>query len=315
MSETVSERPTFSQAFASDTPVADSLTADPSTVTSSAADPTPAAASEQPVAEAKAEVTPAEGPVPYARFKEINEAKKSLDEKLNALKWAESVDRRAVEQAQQLGQLYQQDRAGYIRQLMAEALADQQLAPLVRSEAARVLGTRGQAPQAPDFSPDIPVLDSNGQVVSHAFSAERVQQYVQHTVQQALADFAGKELSPIKQDFQTRQQRERAEQERQQLEAEVQDIWQESIDVFPLLEEHKEEIGKVFETIPGDARKALQKAWHQVIGHKLALADQVKAQQLETLKTKAAASTVNPTAAVVSTTHRPRSLTDPSLKW
>lgn len=302
------ERPaTFAEAFARDaaptteTPVTPEGTATTEPVT---ATPPPSAP----------------GPIPFdvhktalenARTKAAEQAKAEFQQQYG---WAQGLDRSAVEEAARMGQLYQQDRPAFIRQMLAEAITDPEVAPLVRSEAARVLAQRSRADAPPvDLSPDIPVMDANGQVVAQTFSADRVKQIVNHAIQEAL----GKELTPLKADYQSRQQREQAEQQRQELDRTVRDIYTEARDVLPGFTEHEAEIAKVFETLPVNlpADKALRMAWKQVVGGKLANAEQVKAQTITDLKTKAAASAVNPGAAVIPTTKRPTSFHDPALTW
>jgi len=300
------ERPTFAQAFASD--------AAPSTDSSSA--PTETAAT------AQAETSPTEsaGPIPFtahktalenARLKAREAAQAEFQQQYG---WAMQTDRAAVEEAARIGRTYATDKPGFIRQLLAEATTDPELAPLVRSEAARVLGMRQQAQPQPapiDLSPDIPVMDQDGRVVAQTYSHERLQQ----VVQKAIEDFASRELSPIKQDYQSRQQEQQAQKAQQELQTAVSDIYSEATDVLPGFKEHEAEIAQAFATIPGDPAKALRAAWKQVVGSKLASADQVKADTLKDLQTKAAASAVNPASAVIPTTQRPRSFNDPSLKW
>ena len=268
-------------------------------------------------------VTPDPGPMPFqahktalenARTKERERVTQEFDQQYG---WAKTADRGAIESAQQIGQMYANDRPGFIRQVMAEALADPNMAPLIRSEAARVLGQRAQAqPQtAPpvDLSPDIPVMDGNGQIVAQTYSHERLQQ----VVAKAIEDFATRELSPIKQDYQTRQQAAEAQRAQQELQTATQDIYSEALDVLPNFKEHEQDIAAVFATLPASMApdKALRAAWKQVVGSKLANADQVRATQLTELKTKAAASGVNPASSVITSTGRPRSFNDPGLKW
>ncbi len=314
---TPSQRPSFAEAFATDATAASSQT------------PAPEGAATTAPAEGQATdsaTSPSEpkGPIPFdvhktalenARIKAAEQAKQEFEQQFG---WAKTVDRTAVEDAMRLGQLYQSDRAGYIRQVLGEAVADPTLAPLVRSEAARVLGAR--APQPVDLSPDIPVVDNNGQVVTHTFSADRVKAIVQHAVQEALQ----KEVAPLKQDFQTRQDRDAAIQAQRELDTQVQDIYSEAIQMLPGFKEHEAEIAKVFDAMPpfdpNDQRaadKALRKAWHQVVGSTLANRDQTRTQMLDELKTKAAAGTgsVNPAGAAVTATKRPTSFHDASLSW
>jgi hypothetical protein len=56
-----------------------------------------------------------------ARTKAAEQAQQEFESQFG---WAKSVDRGAVEEAARLGQLYQTDRAGYIRQVLAEAITD-----------------------------------------------------------------------------------------------------------------------------------------------------------------------------------------------
>jgi len=309
-----SERPTFEQQFASDATV---------TATTSETDSAPAATAQTESAPPDSETSPEPGPLPFQAHKtalenaRVKERERVTQEFEQQYGWAKSVDRGAIEQAQQIGQMYATDRPGFIRRVMAEALNDPNMAGLVRSEAARVLGTRHQAqPQAApavDLSPDIPVMDASGQVVAQTYSHERLQQ----VVAKAIEDFATRELSPIKQDYQTRQQQAETQRVQQELQTATQDIYSEAIDVLPGFKEHEVDIAKAFASMPNTMApdKALRAAWKQVVGGTLARADQVKATQLQELKTRAAASSVNPASAVISTPAKVRSFNDPSLKW
>jgi len=306
-----SERPTFAEAFARD------AAAEPSTPSDST-DPAAIAQTESTTPDG---VTTDPGPMPFQAHKtalenaRVKERERVTQEFEQQYGWAKTADRAAIESAQQIGQMYANDRPGFIRQVMAEALADPNMAPMVRSEAARVLGQRAQAPTAPavDLSPDIPVMDASGQVVAQTYSHERLQQ----VIAKAIEDFATRELSPIKQDYQSRQQAAETQRVQQELQTATQDIYAEALDVLPNFKEHEQEIAAVFATLPASMApdKALRAAWKQVVGGKLANADQVRATQLTEMKTKAAASGVNPASAVIASTSRPKSFNDPSLKW
>ena len=310
----MSERPTFAQAFA-EGPAAESLPVTPSPSESSTA--TPAAATAQPAettTPADAPLTPVDAaPIPFDRHKSILDGaykeRDALKQELDQMAWAKTVDRAAIEAFSPVAQLYQSDRVGFIRQVMAEGLTDPQTAALLRSEAARVLGSRPSA--EPDLSPDIPVYDDTGKEVNRTYSASRMQQIVEKTIQDVLA----KDMAPLKADYDSRQRQEQAAKATAELNARVDDIYQEALTVLPGFKEHEADIQKAFATIAGDPAKALRAAWKQVVGHKLGLADQVKAQQLDELKQKASAGSVNPTAAVVPSSRRPASLLDRSLSW
>jgi hypothetical protein len=289
------ERPSFAQAFASDA-ATQSPTADPEAATTQPADATTAPAPINPSVEKT-------GPIPFDVHKTAldNARTKAIAEYKEKVGWAETVDRAAYEEAAKIGQLYQRDKPAYIRQVMAEALANPELAPLVRSEAARVLGTR--APQPQSAVPDIPIVNEQGQVVGN----------LREIVSQHLAEFAAKELEPIKRDYATRQQAEQTRQEQAQLHTTVTTLYEQAIADLPQFKEHEQEIAAALDKIPGDPGTALYRAWTQVVLPKLNAASQAKT--LDSLKTTAAASLANPASAAVTTAKRPRSFNDPSLSW
>jgi hypothetical protein len=259
------------------------------------------------------------GPIPLDRHKAILDGRtKERDEARQQLEgwknyeWAKQVDRQAVERAVQLGQAFERDRAGYIASVIAEATSDPQLAPVVRSLIARELATRRPAPDL--LKPDIPVYDEQGTLVSQTYSAERVQQLVQHAVAQAIAQH----VQPLQQDAESRRQSAMmAEQQRQQqafVTAESARI-RSSVEKLPHAVEHWAAIVAKAREYPDEipVGEALRDAYFDVVGPRLTQA--AKADVLDTLKTKAAASSVNPTGAVVAATKRPRSLLDPTLTW
>jgi hypothetical protein len=252
---TPSERPTFAQAFAQDAAATPATPAAPE----GTATIEPAA-----VTAMDGAINPSEpkGPIPFdvhktaldnARIKAADQAKQEFEAQFG---WAKSVDRGAVEEAARLGQLYQTDRAGYIRQVLAEAITDPSLAPLVRSEAARVLGSRQSPPQPAQTVPDVPIVNEQGQVVGN----------LRDIVQAHLAEYAAKEIAPLKSDLQQRKADADARQAQQELQTQVQDIYAEALDVLPGFKEHEAAIAKVFATIPGDPAKAMRAAWKQVVG-------------------------------------------------
>lgn len=325
MEGSVSERPTMQQAFAADiAPVTESLpvstptseTPAPVIATADATVP-PDATSPTPVIPS----TEATGPIPLERhksildgaYKERDEARQQL-EAWKPYEWAKQVDQTALNEAVKLGQLYQNDRAGYIRQVLAEAAADADLAPLVRSEAARVLGARPAKPAEPlDLSPDIPVFDQAGQQVSTTYSADRVKQLLQ----QQRTEFESL-VQPLKQAEDTRAKTAKeaafAQQQDAFVVAESTRI-KTSIQKLPGATEHWKAIQDKARTYGEDVPvgEALRDAYIEVVmAHSSAKA---KADVLDTLKTKAAASSVNPAGAVVASTHKPKSMLDPSLKW
>lgn len=310
MAEGVSERPTMAEAFASDISGAASLPADPSPETPPAA--SASADATVPPAEATSADTPTETPKgepPKERWDSIlaNARTKAKDEALAEWRqqhgWAESVDRGAVQEAARIGQLFQQDRVGFLRQVLAEAVADQTLAPMVRSEAARVLGMRAQP--TVDLSPDVPVINANGQEVTRTYSAERVQGIVQQAIAEALA----KEVGPLKETVQSVAQERAHAAQLHQADQVAEQIYQQAL-TWPGFKEHEKAVGAEWDKHPD---WSVQDAYIAVVVPKLQAAE--KARTLDELKTKAQASTVNPAAAAVASPHKPTSLLDKSLVW
>lgn len=326
MEGSVSERPTMQQAFAADlAPVTESLPVSTPTPETTPAVPASAAAIGPPATSDPASVNPSTeptGPIPFDRhktildgaYKERDEAKQQL-EAWKPYEWAKQVDQTALNKAVELGQLYEKDRAGYIKQLLAEARVDPELGPIVRSELARELGSRPKSgPDLSDLTPDIPVHDQTGALVAQTYSADRVQAIVQRAVASAIAEH----VQPLKQDADTRRQTEQqAEQQRQQtafLTRESTRI-KSAVQKLPHAMEHWPAIVEKARTYPEDlpVGEAVRDAYFEVVGPKLSQAAQ--ATVLDTLKTKAAASSVNPAGAVVASAHKPKSMLDPSLKW
>ena len=315
---TVSERPTFTQAFdASEATAADSLSATPATdatQTDSASAPATGAPAETATATAVHPNTEDQGPIPLERHKAILEnarteaGAKALAEWRQQYGWAEQVDRDAVARAVALGDAYQRDRAGYIRSLIEEARTDPELGPLIRSDLARELGRRPEA----DIEPDIPVMDAQGQVVSHAFSADRVKQLIAREVAKA--------VNPLNEDKKTREERdtkETYERELQQFTRQESARIRTAVEKLPHAKEHWQAIVAKAQTYPEDipVGEALRDAYYEVVGP--TLTDRAKSEVLDSLKTKAAAAsgTVNPAHAAIASSKRPASFLDPSLQW
>ena len=258
------------------------------TDTGSTAASTPAPASGAPASTPEATAAPQStepGPIPYTRFKEVND-------QLAELRWAKGVDRSAIETADRIGRQYQTDRIGYLRSIIAESLADQELAPLLRSEAARVLaGARGTVPAPePAIEPDIPVYDAQGQLVAQTFSADRVQQIVQRAIQDAI----GKEVNPIKQTFAQQQAQAKAAADRQQMETTINAIYDRA-STLPLFKDHDKEIAEAMgEFTNAHPSEQVYLAWAKVVLPKLDQSSQAKL--LGHLQTQAAGASVAPNA-------------------
>lgn len=257
--------------------------------------------------------TEAAGPIPFERHKAaIENARREAAERAAAewkqYEWAKSVDRRAVEQAAQIGQMYQRDPAGYVRQMLAEAMQNEQLAPMVRSEAARLLaGARGhQAPAEVNLQP-VPVQLDNGQVVS-LYSAEQIAALKQQWSQELEQKFA-----PAMQ--MTEQFKAAQEQMVKQRDADVfAGSFSGELRKLPQFAEHKAEIAARLAQVqlqsdhPAEVKAAALAIYNEVVLPKLQQAEQQKA--VATLQQKAVAQTVNPSRPAPSSGQRPRTFAD-----
>jgi hypothetical protein len=302
------ERPTFAQAFASDAATSPEQPAQPEAPTTQAADAATTQAPVNPNADAKT------GPIPFEVHKTAleNARTKGAAEYKEKFGWAENLDRSLIEETTKIGTLYRNDKPAFFRQLLAEAAGNPETLAVLRSESARFLAGARQQPAAVDLTPDIPVVDDQGRVVSHSFSAERVKQLLKQERDSLKQELLG-EIAPLKQDRETAQRQEQARQEQAHLQSTVTTLYEQATTDLPHFKEHEQEIAAAFEKIPGDPGTALYRAYAQVVIPKLNAASQAKA--LDDLKTKAAASTANPASAAVATAKRPKSFNDPALTW
>lgn len=312
---TPSERPTFAQAFAADaTPAAESQTATPSTDTSTT-DPS-AATTTQPVSSTTTEgaITPdgSKGEPPKERWDDIlkNARTKAAAEKQAEFDrdfgWAKQVPRETIQEWTGIAQRMSSDPIGFLNELQAEIASHPVFGPQLRSHAARTLAAgRSEKPLEPDIDVDV----GDGRVIK-AYSPERAIELARQIARDELA----KEVAPLKQDFQSRQQQQKADAERHAIDTKVNSTY-ERVSKRDGYKEHEAEIATALEALPNDMDpgEALYEAYLQVVGPKLEARAQAK--HLESLKTKAAAATVNPATPATSTTKRPTSFHDPALKW
>ena len=325
MTPVVSERPTFEQAFAAEPAATDSLP-----VTPASESPTPdsasAATTEPPAAELQATTTPSPetkaGEPPKERWDDIlantrTKTRAEVEAEWKAYEWAKQVPKEQFDSMAQWYAKAQTNPVEFALSLVEELSADQQHAATLRSHAGRLLRSARSGPaeaQTPDLKPDIPVYDNQGQLVAQTFSADKVQSIVQHAVQQAITEH----VQPLKQDAATRQRAEQqAEQQRQQhafVASESARI-QSAVLKLPKAHEHWTAIVEKAKTYADDlpVGEALRDAYFEVVLPTLTHA--AKSEVLDSLKTKAAAGSVNPSGAVVASTKRPASFLDPSLKW
>lgn len=152
-----------------------------------------------------------QGPIPFDRHKSIldgayserDTARRELEEFRQRYQWAEQVDPTEFQQLQRWSQGYNTDPVRW----MAETIGELRqmyphLTPALTSEAARILAGSRDFSQEAEIEPDIPVLDAQGQVVSQAYSADKVKTLIQRAVTEA--------VGPMKQSLATREAQEQA---------------------------------------------------------------------------------------------------------
>lgn len=158
-------------AFSAATPAAttESPQTEPASAITTPAVDSPTAAT-QPTPEAEP------GPVPYARFKEVNESANLTKKELEQLAWAKGIK---PEHAPELARFYQRVTSGdplqaYLDELGQLVAARPDMAGPLKSWAARTLGTRAQqdpiADPDPEPQPDIQLEDGRA-----VYSAQQLQ--------------------------------------------------------------------------------------------------------------------------------------------
>lgn len=293
---------------------------------STPADSASADARVPPAADAPGEdVTPGAGEPPKERWSDIlaNARAKAAEEAIAPIAWAKQIDPEEFQQVRALASHFQSgDKIAGLRSLLAEMRKeDPTFEAQLRSEAARTLAQRSQAsPEPQEPQPDLPIQLEDGRVV-HLYSAEQ-QAKREAFLQQQWMQAMDQKIQPL------RQTHEQLQAERAAAQAQAAD------------QQFASGITSDIKTRPGvteDAMKAMalaiandphlpakpsydqlalatERAYRTVVLP--TLSQQAEAKLLDSLKTKATASTsVNPGSAAPSTPHSPRSFHDASLVW
>jgi len=251
--------------------------------------------------------------IPRSRFDEVNTERNALKQWKEQYGWAESADRQAIEQAVEIGRLYSTDRLGYARQLLSDMSSDPQLGPQLRSELARMLGTRQQqAPPAP-AGPDLDglVIDlGGGQTVPLK------------ALKEAWLGEAEQKFAPVVETAnQLRQANEDAQKTREAMQ--FAKGFYADLQKRPDFEALKPEIAKRLSAErftsdhPAEVRAATYRIYMELSDqHRTTDIAKAKSDQLDDLQRRAAASTSpNPGSAAPSTPRSPKSFYDRDLKW
>jgi hypothetical protein len=253
---------------------------------------TPVESVSQEAAEPTSETTPQQepGPIPYSRFKEVNEKAQAASKALESLGWAKGVDPQLAQSAIQLLTRAQQNPLAFTEEL--ESLRDHpQFGPQLRSWAARTLGFRNQPRQDMPVEDAMPEPDLRFEDGSKTYSDQQLLKRDQWLIRQMESKFDAK-IQPL-----TRkgEQVDRivAEKEFAAIQAKSQADAQSEIESlkqqYPQFWEHRDRVAEVMEANP---RYTLSQAWAEVfvkdVGPKLA------GQQAAAVKAKVSAGSANP---------------------
>lgn len=246
-----------------------------------------------------APITDSTGEPPKERWADIleNQRKTAREDALKEWRqqhgWAESVNREQLQQMSEWYGRYQGDPGAFLETAYQEALQHPVHGATVKSRIGKMLASMraAQTPE-PEIEPDIPVMNDQGQIVSRTYSADAMKKIVAQAVQAAI----GKEVDPLKQDFQSRQESAKEQQHREYIASESARI-KASVMGRPLAEKHWPAIqAKARELVQANdklsAGEAVLGAYLEVVGP--LLSQSAQADVLSDLQKKATAQTVNP---------------------
>jgi hypothetical protein len=244
------------------------------------------------------------GPIPYQRFREVNEKAQAASKELEALGWAKGVDPKLAQSAIHLLTRAQQNPLAFTEEL--ELLRDHPtLGPQLRSWAARTLGFRNQPrPEAIDQEPqpDIPLED--GRKFYSAEQQHKREQWLlrqwESKIDEKIEPLAkrGEQVDQIVADREYQAIRAKADVDAK---SEIDTLRQQ----YPQFDEHKAAVADVMEANPS---YTLKQAWAEVfvtkVGPKLA------AGQAATVKQKVQAGSANPSRPSGAAPSAPRDFED-----
>lgn len=268
----------------------------PDAGTTPTTEPSSASTTETPVGEVSQDAapqteTPANtepGPIPYQRFKDVNDKWTAASKELESYGWAKGVNPQLAQGAIQLLTRAQQNPLAFTEEL--ETLRDHPtFGPQLRSWAARTLGFRNAPrPEAVDAMPEPDVVFEDGRKTYSDGQLQKRDQWLMRQMEskfdERLAPLAkqGEQVNRIVADREYATLRARADVDAK---AEIDALKQQ----YPQFEEHKKDIADAMEANPSFT---LAQAWAQVfvskVGPKLA------AGQAAAVKQKVNAGSANP---------------------
>jgi hypothetical protein len=224
-------------------------------------------------AAAQSETTTTEpGPIPYTRFKEVNEKAQAASKELEALAWAKGLDPAIVQEFARVQQIARTNPLVWTEQL--EAVRDHPvLGPQLRSWAARTLGFRNASRPTETVEDTMPEPDLHFEDGRKAYSAEAQAKRDQFLLRQFESKL-DERINPLAEKGKQVDQIV-AEKEYARIAAQAEVNAKTEIDSlreqYPQFKEHEKDVAAVMEANP---RFTLEQAWAQVfvkqVGPKLA---------------------------------------------
>jgi len=255
----------------------------PSTTATATTDVTPAA-------ESTTTTTQEPGPIPYTRFKEVNDKAGTLAKELETLAWAKGTDPNLARGAMALLSRAQQNPLAFAEEL--EALKDHPVhGPQLRSWAARTLGTRAASrPTETDVDAE-PMPDLEFEDGRKAYSAERQQQREQWLQRKWDAQIDAK-IEPLAKRGQATDEYV-ANQMFSGIKVQAETTAKTEIESlskqYPQFNEYRKDVAAVMEANPS---YTLKQAWSEVFIDKVG--PQLASQQAATVTKKVQAGSANP---------------------
>lgn len=238
------------------------------------------------------ETTKAEpGPIPYTRFKEVNDKWTTANKELESLGWAKGVNPQLAQSAIQLLTRAQGNPLAFTEEL--EALRDHpEFGPQLRSWAARTLGTRvSSRPPEAGVDEGMPEPDLHFEDGRKSYTSEQLAKRDAWLLKQWESKI-DERIAPIAKKGEAAEKYV-AEQVYAGLKAQAEVTGKSEIDAlaqqYPQFNEHRDDVRAVMEANPA---YSLKQAWWEVYADKLG--SKLAGQSAATVQKKVAAGSVNP---------------------
>lgn len=230
------------------------------------------------------------GPIPYTRFKEVNDKYGAASKELESLGWAKGFDQQTAHEIKDFLQRSKANPLAITEQL--ELVRDHPvLGPQLRSWAARTLGFRTPSRQEPPADESMPEPDLQFEDGRRAYSAEQMQKRDQFLLKQWESKIDEK-IAPIAKNGENAN-RYVADQVMSTIKAKADVDAKSEIDSlsqrYPQFNEHKKAIADAMEQNPS---YTLKQAWAEVFIEKVG--PQLAGQQAAAVKQKVNAGSANP---------------------